>query len=110
MNKKFVFTTNSLTPNWWVEKTKHIFKTRKVLLENFFSLSFLQVANNIFPLIILPYLLSILKPEKYGIIVFANAFIEYFIILTGYSFNLSTTREISVNKEDKTKTFRNFLL
>ncbi|MEM1577936.1 MAG: hypothetical protein QXM27_02930 [Candidatus Pacearchaeota archaeon] len=40
MDKKFVFTTNSLIPNWWIEKAKHILKTKKVLLENFFSLSF----------------------------------------------------------------------
>jgi len=73
----------------------------KTVLENFFSLSSLQGVNYILPLIVLPYLIRVLGPEKIGLIAFAQSFVQYFVILTDYGFNLSATRQIALYRERK---------
>jgi len=73
------------------------------VLRNVGSLSGLQVITYILPVIILPYLFRVLGPDKFGLICFAQAFVQYFMIVTDYGFSVSATKSISLHIEDKKK-------
>ena len=70
------------------------------VLSNFVSLSIVQLANYLAPLIVLPYLFRVLGPSKYGLTELARALSVYFLILTDYGFGLSATREVSIHRDD----------
>jgi PST family polysaccharide transporter len=81
---------------------------RKLVLGNVASLSVLQAITNILPVIIVPYLFRAIGPEKFGLIAFAQAFVQYFMILTDYGFNISATKEISICRNEHAKVCRIF--
>ena len=70
------------------------------LRENIISLFTLQGVNYLLPLIILPYLVRVLGPGQFGLIAFAQALLQYFVVLTDYGFNLTATRDIAVHRDD----------
>ncbi|MFA4989236.1 MAG: flippase [Candidatus Omnitrophota bacterium] len=76
-------------------------KEKRVVLENFTSLSTLQGISYLIPLVILPYLIRVIGPEKFGLIAFAQALIQYFMIFTDYGFSLTATKKISLCKDQK---------
>lgn len=70
------------------------------LRQNITALFVLKGANALLPLILVPYLVRVLGPGKFGLIAFAQAFIEYFVLLTDYGFNLSATRAAAMHRND----------
>lgn len=76
---------------------------KKVLISNFLSLSGVQLAGYVFPLMTVPYLVRVLGPDKFGLIAFSQAFIQYFVLITDYGFNFSATKAISINRDNKKK-------
>jgi len=73
---------------------------KRALFSNFISLSIIQGAGFILPLITLPYLVRVLGVETYGLINFAAANVMYLFILVSFGCDLAATREISLCRED----------
>lgn len=78
-------------------------KDTKTLLENFVSLSVLQIVGMVLPLITLPYILRVLGFENYGIIILAASLIAYFQSVTDYSFKITATRDVAVFRDSPKK-------
>ncbi|HNX07060.1 MAG TPA: flippase [Bacteroidales bacterium] len=78
-------------------------KDKKQVFSNFLSLSFMQAANYLIPLVAIPYLVRVLGDDRFGLVMFAQAFIQYFIILVDFGFELTATREISIHRNDRQK-------
>jgi O-antigen/teichoic acid export membrane protein len=75
----------------------------KILVENFTFLGVLQVSNLILFIITIPYLFRVLGSATYGLIIFAQTVVYYFTIFINFGFNLTATRDISVNRDDMSK-------
>lgn len=75
-------------------------KDVRTLLSNFFSLVIIQALNVLLPFLTIPYLISKIGLENFGLLTFVHSFILFLVIFVEYGFNISTTREISIHSAD----------
>lgn len=74
-----------------------------LVLKNIASLMSIQILNYLLPLITIPYLIRVLGAEQFGRFSFINSIILLINIVTDFGFNLSATKEITINKSNKNK-------
>ena len=86
-----------------LKRIKAGLKKYSLLLQNFKYVAALQIFNVLIPLITYPYLIRVLGSETYGLIIFAQTIIGYFVMLIGFGFNISATKEISIHRDNKEK-------
>ena len=75
----------------------------RTLFHNFSFLTLLQVFNLGLPLLTYPYLIRVMGVTSYGLVVLARAFIEFFILLIDFGFNVPSAREVSIHRQDPEK-------
>lgn len=73
------------------------------LLRNIGYLSILNGINLLVPLILTPYLISVLGLVRYGEIIYAQSIAFYFTILVGFGFNQIGAKEIALNANNNDK-------
>lgn len=74
---------------------------KKELKHNTIALIIIQVLNYALPFITLPYVSRIFRVEDFGIIFFAQVFMEYFLRLIMFGFDFSAVRQISICSNNK---------
>ncbi|MTB39501.1 MULTISPECIES: flippase [unclassified Providencia] len=75
----------------------------RVILKNILSMFSIQGINYFIPLIMVPYLVRTLGLDGFGKYSIVIAIIQYLVIITDYGFNLSASREIALNIDNKKK-------
>src|ERR1700754_650204 len=78
------------------------------LFRNIASLGLMQIANYVLPLLSVPVISRIIGPDHFGVINFAASFMAYFVLLIGFGFDLSATRRIAAdpnNRANRNKVF-----
>lgn len=73
------------------------------LFRNFTWLAASQGANFVIPLIVYPYLLRIIGIEKFGLVVFAQAVVMFFVMVTDFGFSITAVREVSLHRNEPDK-------
>lgn len=76
-------------------------KDGKTVFANFGYLSLLQVAGYVFPLISMPYLARVIGADGFGKIAFASAIVVWIQTISDWGFNLTATRDVAQNRDDK---------
>ncbi|MEH7314476.1 oligosaccharide flippase family protein [Priestia megaterium] len=72
-----------------------------ILYKNIFWLLTVQMANFLLPLITLPYLGRAIGVNQFGVAMTALSLMQMLILISDYGFNLSATKKISINRDNK---------
>ncbi|AEM70406.1 polysaccharide biosynthesis protein [Allomuricauda ruestringensis DSM 13258] len=86
-----------------MKKSFSFLANNKKIIENFSYLSLLQILNMALPLLVFPYLIRVLGKDVYGLVIYAQAIVGYFVVLVNFGFNIIGTKEVSINRDRKNK-------
>ena len=78
-----------------MNKLKKIISDNISVLNNFSYLTALQIFNIVAPLIAYPFLIRVLGTNNFGLVIYAQSIISYFVILVTFGFNISATKKVS---------------
>lgn len=82
------------TTNPRTEKNGTVFRNARALL-------IIQIANQLMPLVLIPYLARVLGAGSYGVVAFGLSIVAVASVVTDYGFNLSVTMQIAKRRDCK---------
>lgn len=75
-------------------------KSNKLIVENYFFMTVLQLLNSLFYIIIYPFVIRKLGVENYGTYVFSLSIVTYFIVFISFGFDMPSVNKISKDSEN----------
>lgn len=84
-----------------IKQIKETVTNNTKVIENYSFMTFLQVAISLFGILIYPYIIRTLKPESYGLYVFALSITSYFLGLVSFGFSFTALKLIAQNIDNK---------
>lgn len=73
----------------------------KSIISNFFSLSMINVIGMVIPILLIPYLTRTIGLDLLAVVLLVNTVVQFGIIVSDYSFNITGTRYVAANKDNK---------
>lgn len=78
-------------------------KNYKTIVSNTLYLSVIQIITLISPLVALPYVITTIGKDNYGLIVFTQSITAYFFIIINFGLDISAVKDVSQNRNNKDK-------
>lgn len=78
---------------------KQLIYRNKKIIENTGYLSFIEGMRMILPFIALPYLIRTVGANNYGVVVFAQTIISYFVIFINFGLDISAVKDVAENRD-----------
>jgi len=82
----------------------------KRMMSNFIALTIIQGTNFLLPLIVMPYVISRIGMDGFGVVSIAQVVMIYMSTISDYGFNLTATRDVSIHRQNENKLSKIFFL
>lgn len=76
-------------------------RNNKVIAQNTGYLTIIECIRLFLPFVALPYVIRTIGAERYGMVAFAQTIVQYFIIIINFGLDISSVREVAINRDDK---------
>lgn len=93
--------------DWWgtiltmLNRLTKLLVSFKPVLKNAVYLGIIDAVSLLMTLLALPYIIKTVGADNYGLIVFVQAIIAYFLVLVNFGFDFSAVKEVAEARSDK---------
>ena len=81
---------------------------RNRIFSNFMALGILQGSNFLLPVLVMPFVISKIGADGYGVVAVAQVVMLFFCTVTDYGFNLTATRALALQRDKVSENARLF--